>query len=66
MGFNFLWGLMCSMLTTVVLPNSMQIDHYVELRKKDIIIYNGKGPFLNAAFRLETLVALTKEIINTF
>lgn len=69
MGFNFLIGekYMCSMLTTVVLPNSMQIDLLrSELRKKDIIIYNGKGPFLNAVFQVGNIGNLNERNILYF
>lgn len=69
MGFNFLIDekFMCSMLTTVALPNSMQIDLLrSELRKKDIIIYNGKGPFLNAAFQVGNIGNLNERNIKYF
>ena len=55
------------MLTTVVLPNSMQIDLLrSELRKKDIIIYNGKGPFLNAVFQVGNIGNLNERNILYF
>lgn len=69
MGFNFLIDekFMCSMLTTVVLPNSMQIDRLrSELRTKNIIIYNGKGPFLNAAFQVGNIGNLNERNIKYF
>lgn len=55
MGFTFLIDeeYMCSMLTTVVLPDSIKIDSLrSELRKKNMIVYSGKGPFLNQVFQV--------------
>lgn len=58
---------MSSVLTTVNLPHGIDINLFkAALKKKNIIIYNGKGPLLNKVFQVGNIGLLSKEDILYF
>lgn len=58
---------MCSVLTTVFIPNNINLSTFKrKLRDKNIIIYDGKGPFENKVFQVGNIGNLTLDDINYF
>lgn len=58
---------MSSALTTVKLPEHTTFEELRrKLKEKDIVIYNGKGPFLNKVFQVGNIGQLTDEDIKMF
>lgn len=58
---------MSSILTTVMLPRHVNISSFrKKLLQKDIVIYNGKGPFLNKVFQVGNIGDLGKKSATFF
>ncbi len=58
---------MSSVLTTVKLPNSVEFEKLKQhLRERNIIVYNGKGPFLNKVFQVGNIGAINKDNVEFF
>jgi hypothetical protein len=58
---------MCSVLTTVHLPSNIDFESLQrELRKKSIIIYEGKGPFKGKMFQVGSIGELTHRDVQFF
>lgn len=69
MGLTFLIDerLMSSSLTTVRMPEHTTIHALrAKLKEKDIVIYNGKGPFLDQVFQVGNIGQLTDADIKMF
>lgn len=69
MGLTFLIDehLMSSSLTTVRVPEYTTIYALrAKLKEKDIVIYNGKGPFLDKVFQVGNIGQLTDKNIKMF
>lgn len=69
MGLEFLIAedLMSATLTTVMVPTHMTIHELKsKLKEKNIVIYNGKGPFLDRVFQVGNIGELTDEHIKMF
>lgn len=58
---------MSSILTTVIVPKDVDfVSLKNELKKNDIIIYNGKGPLANKVFQVGNIGELSKEKVLFF
>jgi 2-aminoethylphosphonate-pyruvate transaminase len=58
---------MCSVLTTVNMPEGLDIDELRNnLREQSIIIYEGKGPFKGLVFQVGSIGELSKPDVQTF
>lgn len=58
---------MSSALTTVVVPNTLPVAALKEeLRKKNIIVYDGKGPFKGKVFQVATIGEINEKDIAFF
>ncbi len=58
---------MSNSLTTVYLPTGMSFEKLCRgLRKHNIIIYNGKGPFLNKVFQVANIGELSLKDVKFF
>lgn len=58
---------MSNSLTTVYLPEKMSFQKLAKaLRKHNIIIYNGKGPFLNKVFQVANIGELSQKDVKFF
>lgn len=69
MGLEFLINesLMSSSLTTVMVPTHTTIHELKsKLKEKNIVIYNGKGPFLDRVFQVGNIGELTDDHIKMF
>lgn len=69
LGLTFLLDVddMCSVLTTVHLPNGVDIDLLRDaLREHSIIIYEGKGPFAGQVFQVGSIGELSKLDVQRF
>lgn len=59
--------LMSNSLTTVYLPEGMTFEKLCKaLRRHNIIIYNGKGPFLNKVFQVANIGELSAKDVRFF
>lgn len=69
MGFNFIIDekLMSSSLTTVFIPKGIKAKKLrASLKEKDIIVYNGKGPFLDKVFQVGHIGEIREQDISLF
>ena len=69
LGLNFLLDPkdMCSVLTTVFIPPHISVAHFQQkLRKKSIIIYEGKGCFKGRVFQVGNIGELSNRDIRFF
>ena len=69
LGLNFLLDPkdMCSVLTTVFIPPHISVAHFQQkLRKKSIIIYEGKGCFKGRVFQVSNIGELSNRDIRFF
>jgi 2-aminoethylphosphonate-pyruvate transaminase len=58
---------MSSALTTVKIPTYTTFEKLrKKLKEKDIVVYNGKGPFLNKVFQVGNIGQLTYENLEMF
>lgn len=56
-----------SVLTTIILPGGVEFKFLrKQLKQKNIVIYNGKGPLLNKVFQVGSIGELNKEDILFF
>lgn len=69
LGLTFLLDVdeMCSVLTTVHLPPGVDIDRFrLELRRRSIIIYEGKGPLKGLVFQVGNIGELSMRDVTRF
>ncbi len=69
MGFDFIIDekLMSSALTTVYIPEGMKASKLrAALKEKDIIVYNGKGPFVDKVFQVGHIGEIKEHDIRLF
>lgn len=58
---------MCSVVTTVHLPPGVDIDRFrLELRRRSIIIYEGKGPLKGLVFQVGNIGELSARDVSRF
>lgn len=69
LGLTFLIDeqIMSSSLTTVIVPETLPVAKLKEeLRKKNIIVYDGKGPFKGKVFQVATIGEINEKDITFF